>query len=74
MDQLSTTGLFKRLLRIEQEVGERRRALLKLHETKLAQQNPGSLRGIWCDVVLDDQDFTAAKAPCGWPKVPLARW
>lgn len=62
MGQLSTTGLFAHLLRIEKEVGELRRALVKLHGTALAQHNPGSLRGIWRDVVLDDQDFTEAKA------------
>ena len=62
MGQLSTTGLFEHLLRIEKEIGELRRALLKLHGTELAQQNPGSLQGIWRDVVLDDQDFTEAKA------------
>ncbi len=61
MGQLSTTGLFEHLLRIEKEVGELRRALLKLHGAELAQQNPGSLRGVWRGVVLDDQDFTEAK-------------
>ncbi|MEE8290818.1 MAG: hypothetical protein V3R80_05010 [Candidatus Tectomicrobia bacterium] len=62
MGQLSTTGLIEHLLRIEKEVGELRRALLKLHGTESAQKNPGSLRGMWRDVVLDDQDFTEAKA------------
>ncbi len=61
MGQLSTTGLFEHLLRIEKEVGELRRALLKLHGTESAQKNPGSLRGMWRDVVLDDQDFTEAR-------------
>ena len=62
MGQLSTTGLFEHLLRIEKEVGELRRALLKFHGAELAQHNPGSLRGVWRDVVLDDQDFADAQA------------
>ncbi len=62
MGQLSTTGLFEHLLRIEKEVGELRLALLKLHGAELAQKNRGSLRGVWRGVVLDDLDFAEAKA------------
>jgi hypothetical protein len=62
MGQLSTAGLFEHLLRIEKEVGELRRALLKLHGAELAQKHPGSLRGLWRGVMLEDADFVDAKA------------
>jgi hypothetical protein len=62
MGQLSTTGLFEHLLRIEKEVGELRRALLKLHGAELAQKKPGSLRGLWRGIMHEETDFVDAKA------------
>ena len=62
MENLSTAVIFERLMRIEKELAELRRALLKSHGAELARKNPGSLRGIWQGVVLDEEDFAEAKA------------
>lgn len=62
MESLSAADIFQRLIRIEEELTELRRALLKTHSAELAKKNPGSLRGIWQGVVLEEEDFAEAKA------------
>lgn len=62
MEGLSTAEIFQRIVRIERELAELRRTLLKTHGEELAKKNPGSLRGIWQGVVLDEEDFIEAKA------------
>lgn len=62
MESLSTTGFFEHLINIERELAELRRALLKIHGAELARGTPGSMRGIWRGVVLDQKDFAEAKA------------
>lgn len=62
MESLSTAEIFEHLIKIEKEVAELRRALLKIHGAELAKKNPGSLRSIWQGVVLDERDFAEAKA------------
>lgn len=68
MESLSTAEIFEHLINIERELAELRRALLKIHGTELAKKNPGSLRGIWRGVVLDEKDFAEAKASLFPPK------
>jgi hypothetical protein len=62
MENLSTAALFEHVLRIEQELTQMRQVLLKRHSTELAHAHPGSLRGIWQTVVLEEEDFTIARA------------
>jgi len=62
MEDLSTAEIFHRLIHIEQELTELRRALLRTQGADLAKKNPGSLRGIWQGVVLEEKDFAEAKA------------
>lgn len=62
MESLSTAALFDHLLRIEKELTELKRAVLKSHDPTLAKRNPGSLRGIWQGTIIDEEDFVEAKA------------
>jgi hypothetical protein len=62
MEDISTAVIFDRLLHIEKELSELRRALVKLHGGEMAKKNPGSLRGIWKGTVITEEDFSAAKA------------
>ena len=50
-----------RLTRIEADLAERRRDMLKLYGADLAKKNPGSLQGIWKGITIDEEDFAAAK-------------
>jgi hypothetical protein len=61
MERVPATVLFERLLRLETELAELRQLLIKSHGTALAKQHPGSLRGIWKGIVIDEQDFAEAK-------------
>ena len=61
MESVPATVLFERLLRLDTELAELRQLLIKSHGTELAQQHPGSLRGIWKGIVIDEQDFAEAK-------------
>lgn len=61
MQSLPAAELFDRLVRVEQELAELRRGLLKLLGVDLARKSPGSLRGIWQGVILDEEDFAEAK-------------
>ncbi|MGH8007322.1 MAG: hypothetical protein ACREQ3_09960 [Candidatus Binatia bacterium] len=62
MESLSTADIFQRIIHLEKELVELRQALLKLHGVELAKRQPGSLRGIWRGVWLEEEDFTEAKA------------
>jgi hypothetical protein len=62
MASLSTAEIFDRIVRIEEELTELRRALLRTQGAELAKKNPGSLRGIWQGVILEEEDFAEAKA------------
>ena len=46
MENFSTAVLLERLLRMEKELAELRRVLLKKRGPELATRNPGSLQGI----------------------------
>ncbi len=61
MQSLPAAELFDRLVRVEQELAELRRGLLKLLGVDLARKSSGSLRGIWQGVILDEEDFAEAK-------------
>ena len=61
MEKILAAGIFERLVRIEGELAELRRALLKAYGAEVAKKNPGSLRGIWKGVVIDERDFAEAK-------------
>lgn len=61
-DTSKTAAICERLVRIGNEFAELRRTFLKLHGTDLAKKHPGSLRGIWQGVAIDEEDFAAAKA------------
>jgi hypothetical protein len=61
MESVPATVLFKRLLGLETELAELRQLLIKSHGPELAKQHPGSLRGIWKGIVIDEQDFAEAK-------------
>jgi hypothetical protein len=61
MESVPATVLFERLVRLETELAELRQLLIKSHGTELAKQYPGSLRGIWKGVVIDELDFAEAK-------------
>lgn len=63
MDAVSNAALFDHVLRIEKELAELKQILLKNYGTELARRNPGSLRGIWRGVVIDEDDFAEAKSP-----------
>lgn len=62
MESLSPAEIFQRIVRIEKELTELRRALLKTHAAELARGNPRSLRGIWKGVILEEEDFAEARA------------
>jgi hypothetical protein len=61
MDSVPATVLFERLVRLETELAELRQLLIKSHGTELAKRHPGSLRGIWKGIVIDEQDLAEAK-------------
>lgn len=61
MESISTTVIFERLVRIEAELAELRRAVLRTHGAELAKRSPGSLRGIWKGILIDEDDFAQAK-------------
>ena len=61
MESVPATVLFERLVRLETELAELRQLLIKCHGTELTKQHPGSLRGIWQGIVIDEQDFAEAK-------------
>jgi hypothetical protein len=61
MESLSSAEIFDRLNQVEKELAELRRGMLKFYGSELAKKNPGSLRGIWQGVVLDEKDFAEAK-------------
>lgn len=61
MEDFSTATIFERLLSIEKEIADLRRVLLKSHGSELAAKNPGSLRGVWQGVSIDEEDFAEAK-------------
>jgi len=62
MDDASTAFVYERLIRIENELAELRRALLRIYGAELAKKHAGSLRGIWKGVVIDEEDFAEAKS------------
>jgi hypothetical protein len=62
MEDTSKAAICERLIRIGNEFAELRRTFLKLHGADLAKKHPGSLRGIWQGVAIDEEDFAAAKA------------
>ena len=62
MGSFSTAVLFERLLRMEKKLAELRRVLLKKRGPELATRNPGSLRGIWQGVTIDEEDFAETRA------------
>ena len=61
MESLSTAVLFDHLLRLEKELDELKRVVLKSHDPTLANRNPGSLRGIWQGAIIEEEDFAEAK-------------
>lgn len=61
MESVPATVLFERLVRLETELAELRQLLIKSHGAELAKRHPGSLRGIWKGIVIDEQDFAEAK-------------
>jgi hypothetical protein len=61
MEGISTAVIYERLNRIGKELSELRRALLKICGAELAKKSPGSLRGIWKGVVIDEEDFAEAR-------------
>ena len=62
MEGISTAVIFERLLHVENEISDLRRALFRMYGAELAKKNPGSLRGIWKGAVIDEEDFAEAKA------------
>ena len=62
MNSLSTAAIFERLARVEGELTELRLALLKTHGAEVAKNRPGSLRGIWRGMVMNDEHFADARA------------
>jgi hypothetical protein len=62
MNSPSTAAIFERLARVEGELTELRLALLKTHSAEVAKNRPGSLRGIWRGMVMNDEDFAQARA------------
>ena len=61
MEDNSKAAICERLVRIGNEFAELRRTFFKLHGADLAKKHPGSLRGIWQGVAIDEEDFAAAK-------------
>lgn len=62
MENFSPAVIFDHLLRIEKELTDLRQLLLKNHGTAVAKRHPGSLRGVWQGVTLEDNAFAEAKA------------
>jgi len=61
MQETHTHGIYQRLIRIGSELAELRREFLKLHPAELSKHHPGSLRGIWTGVTIDETDLAEAK-------------
>lgn len=62
MGETSAAFIYERLTRMEGELADLRRSLLKIYGADLAQKRPGSLRGIWKGVAIGEEDFAEAKA------------
>ena len=62
MKNTAKSSICEQLVRIGYEFADLRRAFFKLHGTELAKKQPISMRGIWQDVVIDEEDLEAAKS------------
>jgi hypothetical protein len=61
-DTSKAAAICEQLVRMGNEFAELRRTFLRLHGAELAKKHPGSLRGIWQGVAINEEDFAAAKA------------
>ena len=62
MEDTAKSAICERLVRMGHEFAELRRAFFKLHGADLAKKHPVSLRGIWQQAVIDEEDIATAKS------------